>query len=122
MFECVGRILIASITFIRSTPLRSAKRLHSFRKREDRRSVAVLDDLRGLGFDRPFQDRQGIILRIDHFVQEFHDSSLGLRVNPAAYPPEVPDGPHIICPWHNSLVAMGQYGFRLNTRVRGRLS
>ena len=32
MLLWVGRILMALMTLIRSTPLRSAKRLHSFRK------------------------------------------------------------------------------------------
>ena len=32
MFEWVGRTLIASITFFKSTPLRSAKSDHSSRK------------------------------------------------------------------------------------------
>ena len=32
MLLCVGRFLIASTTLMRSTPLRSANMLHSFRK------------------------------------------------------------------------------------------
>ncbi len=52
MLLCVGRILMALTTLIRSTPLRSANRLHSLRKarvvaRNEFSTILVVSDSMG---------------------------------------------------------------------------
>ena len=63
---------------------------------QDRRPVGVLDDLAGLAFDRAVQDRQGKFLDVQDLGEELHNFFFRRLVDPAADPPEVPDGGDVL--------------------------
>ena len=56
---------------------------------EDGRAVGVLDDLRGLGLDRPVHDGERELLGVQHLGQELDDALAGLVADAAADAPEV---------------------------------
>ncbi len=75
---------------------------------EDRRPVGVLHDLAGLALDRAVEDGQGELLHVEDLGEEGPDPLAGGVVDPAADPPEVPDGGHVLPSRHDALVGVGK--------------
>ena len=91
MLLWVGRTLIALMTLIKSTPFRSAKRLHSSRKARIVALELVLNNLRRLRLDRSIEYCQRKLLCVQNFVQELDNSPSGFFIHSAAYSPEITD-------------------------------
>ena len=79
---------------------------------EDRRPVGVLHDLAGFALDRAVQDGQGKLLHVQDLGEEGPDPFAGGVVDPAADPPEVPDGGHVLPARHDPLIGVGEEGVR----------
>ena len=110
------------MTLIRSTPLRSANRLHSLREGEDRRAVGVFDNLGGFGLDGTIHDRQREVLGVEHFAQELLDPLAGLGVAAGADPPEIANAGNVLLAGHHPLEAVGQKRFVDRCHARRRPS
>ena len=110
---CVGLILIALITLIKSTPFRSANKLHSSRKARIVALIRILNNLRRFRFDRPIHNRQR-----EFFVFKTSCRNLSTRlfrffVASRAYPPEIPYRRYIVFAWHNPLETVRKKWLRL---------
>ena len=79
MLEWVGRTLMAFITLVKSTPLRSENWLHSSMKGQDGGPVGIFDDLAGFALDGPVEHGQGKFFDVEHVREKVYDPLPGTR-------------------------------------------
>ncbi len=99
---------MARITLIKSTPLRSANRLHSLRPREIVARLRILDDLGRFGFDRAVQDGERILVGIDPSRKNFSTRWRASAVQPAQTRQKVANRGDVFPPRQDALKAVGQ--------------
>ncbi len=75
-------------------------------KGQDGGPEAVFNDFGGLAFDRPVQNRERKLLHVEHIGEKPLHSGFALRIDAAAYAPEVPDGLHVILAGHDPFIAV----------------
>ena len=84
-------------------------------------AVGILNNLGGLGLNRPIQHRQRELFDIEHLIQKLHHALSCLTVAPRADPPEIADAADIILARHDPLEAVGKHWLCLDAAGSERL-